>query len=159
MARPNQRRWAAPSKYPRTARINEVLREVIASELEREQDEDPRLTLVTVTGVDTEGDLRHATVYFSALGTKASIEEVLAALEERRVPIQSAVGRSVRMKRTPQLRFIPDPGIIEGLKMENLLSKIDIPADDPAGDEDLDDEIDDNEIETNPELHESRNDD
>jgi ribosome-binding factor A len=52
-------------RYPRMARVNEVVREVIADELERLSD--PRLGLVTVTGVDVSGDLRHATVYYSAL--------------------------------------------------------------------------------------------
>jgi ribosome-binding factor A len=47
------------------ARVNEVVREVIADELERLSD--PRLGLVTVTGVDVSADLRHATVYYSAL--------------------------------------------------------------------------------------------
>ena len=52
-------------RYPRMARVNEVVREVIADELERLSD--PRLGLVTVTGVDVSADLRHATVYYSAL--------------------------------------------------------------------------------------------
>jgi len=46
-------------------RVNEVVREVVADELERLSD--PRLGLVTVTGVDVSNDLRHATVYYSAL--------------------------------------------------------------------------------------------
>ena len=52
-------------RYPRMARVNEVVREVIADELERLSD--PRLGLVTVTGVDVSADLRHATVDYSAL--------------------------------------------------------------------------------------------
>ena len=52
-------------RYPRMARVNEVVREVIADELERLSD--PRLGLVTVTGVEVSADLRHATVYYSAL--------------------------------------------------------------------------------------------
>jgi ribosome-binding factor A len=52
-------------RYPRMVRVNEVVREVVADELERLSD--PRLGLVTVTGVDVSNDLRHATVYYSAL--------------------------------------------------------------------------------------------
>lgn len=56
-----------PRRYPRSARVNEVVRETIADELERLSD--PRLGLVTVTGVDVSPDLRQATVYYSALET------------------------------------------------------------------------------------------
>ena len=62
------RRWCSRGsvrRYPRMARVNEVVREVIADELERLSD--PRLGLVTVTGVEVSADLRHATVYYSAL--------------------------------------------------------------------------------------------
>ena len=52
-------------RYPRMVRVNEVVREVVADELERLSD--PRLGLVTVTGVDVSNDLRHAIVYYSAL--------------------------------------------------------------------------------------------
>jgi ribosome-binding factor A len=58
-------------RYPRTARINEVLREVIAEELERLADEDPRLDLLTVTHVEAEPDLRHATVLLASLPDEA----------------------------------------------------------------------------------------
>jgi ribosome-binding factor A len=54
-------------RYPRRARVNEVVRETIADEVERLND--PRLGLVTITGVDVSPDLRQATVYYSALET------------------------------------------------------------------------------------------
>ena len=82
------------------------------------------MDLVTVTGVECDPDLRHATVYFSSLGTHATEEEVIAALEEHRVSLQAAVGSQVRMKRTPQLRFAKDPAIAEGLKMESIFRQI-----------------------------------
>jgi ribosome-binding factor A len=62
MTRPQQ-----PRRYPRRARVNEVVRETIADEVERLSD--PRLGLVTITGVDVSPDLRQATVYYSALET------------------------------------------------------------------------------------------
>lgn len=131
MARDNSRRWSTPSRYPRTARINEVLREVIAEVLEREVDDDPRLELVTITDVETSTDLAHATVYFSALSANASLGEVATALDERRHVLQAAVGRNVRMKRTPHLKFVPDSGILEGQKIEELLHNVPEPVDQP----------------------------
>ena len=61
-------RGRPPRKYPRTARVNEVVREVLAEEIERLSD--PRLGFVTLTDVEVSRDLRHATVYYSALGKR-----------------------------------------------------------------------------------------
>ena len=78
--RGNRHQPKAPSSYPRTARVNEVLREVVAEALERVADIDDRLRLITVTSVATAPDLRQATVYLSSLS-----DEPAAALEEHRV--------------------------------------------------------------------------
>lgn len=103
-------------RYPRTARLNEALREVIAEELEKLMDDDPRLEMVTVTGVETESDLRHAVVYYSSLG-----EHTDDALAEQRHRLQSAIARQLRMKRTPQLSFLLDPAVTSGRLIEDIL--------------------------------------
>jgi ribosome-binding factor A len=112
---------SSPARFPRVARVNEVLREIIAVELEKFQDDDPRLELVTVTGIDADPDVKHATVYFSSLSSSASVDDVLLALNERRIALQKVIGRNVRFKNTPQLSFKPDLGITEGQKVEDLL--------------------------------------
>ena len=103
-------------RYTRTARVNEVLREVLAEEIERLADADPRLTLLTVTGVRTDPDLRHATVLLATLGPEA-----VAALGEARVRLQATVGRQVRMKCTPHLTFSADPAVASGQRVEEIL--------------------------------------
>src|SRR4051812_29405110 len=105
MASSQGRRRTSNARFPRTARVNELLREVIATDLERYEDDDPRLELVTVTAVKTDPDLRRATVFFSALDTKAEVHEVAEALGEKRVQLQSAIAKNVRLKHTPQLLF------------------------------------------------------
>ena len=105
--RRHDNRGAAP--YPRSLRVNQVLRQVLAEELERLADADERLRLVTVTSVDTAPDLRQATVYLSSLSDDAA-----EALAERRAQLQRAMGRQVRMKRTPQLDFEVDPAVVAG---------------------------------------------
>src|SRR5262245_60061452 len=105
--RQRARGWISMSserRYPRRARVNEVLREVIADALERVSDEYDRLALVTVTGIDADPDLRHARVYYASRQ-----EGVADALDEVRVRLQAAIGRQVRLKRTPQLSFVADP--------------------------------------------------
>ena len=116
------RRWGSPSggpRFPRTLRVNHVLQEVVADELERLGDDDPRLALVTVTGVKVDPDLRHATVWLSSLSDAAK-----EALGEDRVRLQAAIGRQVRMKRTPQLTFAADPGVAQGARVEDILQSL-----------------------------------
>ncbi len=109
----------APRRYPRTARVNEVLREVVADEVERLADGDERLRMVTVTAVESAPDLRHARVYLSSLS-----EPARDALSEQRVRIQAAIGRQVRLKRTPHLSFEEDPAVAGGQRVEDILRRI-----------------------------------
>lgn len=101
-------------RYPRTARVNQVIREVVADALERLDDE--RLVLATVTDVTTDPDLRHATVWFASLG-----EDAAAALAQHRVQLQGAIARQVRLKRTPELAFKVDPAVATGSRIEELI--------------------------------------
>src|ERR1700684_1024989 len=82
--------------YPRSARVNQILREVISDELVRISDVDDRLGLLTVTGVDTTPDMRQAMVFFDSLS-----ETARTALEERRGQIPGAVNAPTRL-RPPQ---------------------------------------------------------
>ncbi len=106
--------------YARTARVNQVLRQVLADELERLEDFDDRLGMLTITAVQCDPDLRHATVLFSSL-----TEEESEALAEVRVRLQTAISHEVRMKRTPQLRFAADPAVAAGQRIEDILRSLD----------------------------------
>ena len=112
--------------YPRSLRVNQVVRQVVAEELERLADADERLRLVTVTAVDTAPDLRHATVYLSSLS-----DDAVEALADRRTQLQRALGRQVRMKRTPLLEFAVDPAGVAGGRVDDVLRRI--RDTDPAG--------------------------
>jgi ribosome-binding factor A len=103
-------------RYPRALRVNEVLREILAEELERLVDVDERLTLLTVTAVDCDPDLRHATVLLASLS-----DDEREALQELRVRLQAAVSAQVRLKRTPLLSFAADPSVALGERVEEIL--------------------------------------
>lgn len=107
-------------RYPRTARVNELVREVLATELERLADVDERLHLATITHVDVSADFSHATVLLSSLS-----EATEEALMEYRVRLQRAIGRQVRLKRTPLLGFAVDPAIESGRRVEAILRELD----------------------------------
>jgi ribosome-binding factor A len=123
---------AEQRRYSRLDRVNEVLREVLADELERIDDE--RLELVTVTGVKIEPDLRHAHVWFDTLGDS---DKTAVALHHHRVRLQAAVGRELRLKRTPELTFATDPAIAAGTRVEQILRELNErqPPEDPPGED------------------------
>jgi ribosome-binding factor A len=127
VARRQDNRGAAP--YARSLRVNQVLRQVVADELERLADADERLRMVTVTSVDSTADLRQAKVYLSSLSDDAA-----AALDERRVQVQRAVARQTQLKRTPQLSFVQDPAVVAGGRVEDLLRQLQITDDVDPGD-------------------------
>ncbi len=115
------RRAAAPSqhRYPRTARLNQSLREVIAEALTRIDDE--RLDMVTITSIDVDQEMNRAVVYFDSLLGEDGDADILAALASHRVRLQSSVGREVRSKKTPILSFKPDETIRAAERIERIL--------------------------------------
>ena len=118
-ARSSDRAYGGAASFPRTRRVNQLLREVLADEIERLSDADERFRMLTITGIDTSPDLRNATVFFSSLNEAAA-----EALDERRVALQAHVGRQATMKRTPKLRFEVDPGVTEGSKIDDVLRRL-----------------------------------
>ena len=104
--------------YPRLARVNQILREVISDELMRITDVDDRFGILTVTGVETTPDLRQAIVFFDSLNGDAR-----AVLEERRAQLQSAVNQQTRLKRTPKLTFMADPAVASGEAVDEILRR------------------------------------
>ncbi|MCB2224956.1 MAG: 30S ribosome-binding factor RbfA [Actinobacteria bacterium] len=107
---------------PFLRRVNESLKEVIADEVSRLTD--PGLGFVTITAVDTAPDLRSARVYYSVLGDEEQESETAKALGRAGAHIRSAVGRRVRLKYLPELRFEQDPSIGQGMRIERLLSEL-----------------------------------
>lgn len=106
---------------PRMRKVNSTIREVLADEVERLTD--PRLELVSVTGVETSPDLRTATVFVSTvdLGRGPEAVEALTGAAPR---LQQALGKQVRIKYTPHLSFALDDGVVAGERIEALLRSI-----------------------------------
>ena len=84
-------------------RVNESVRQVVAEALPDLND--PRIGLVTITGVVTSPDLRVATVYVSVLGNARKKRATMEGLESAHGLLQGRLARQLRMKRTPQLTF------------------------------------------------------
>jgi ribosome-binding factor A len=103
-------------------RVNEALREVLSEGIGELKD--PRIGFVTVTGVETSRDLRHARVYVSVLGSEEKRTATLAGLESAHGILQSRVNRELRLKRTPQLVFEYDPTVERGVRLSTLIDEL-----------------------------------
>ncbi|HVC25372.1 MAG TPA: ribosome-binding factor A [Acidimicrobiales bacterium] len=123
----NSARRRAPQRpYPRVARVNALLQEILAEQLERLADVDERLRLLTVTAVECEPGLRQAVVFMASLPGDGA-----EALEEHRRALQRAIGIEARLKRTPALAFRADPSVEAGAKVDAALRRAKPVADHP----------------------------
>ncbi|MEJ7799742.1 MAG: 30S ribosome-binding factor RbfA [Ilumatobacter sp.] len=106
-------------KYPRSARVGETLREIIAEELVRIDDE--RLAFVTVTGIEVDNELNRAHVFFDSLTGEEGDGEIIAALDENRSRLQSSIAKQIRAKKTPILDFQPDMALRSAERIDDIL--------------------------------------
>ena len=107
--------------YPRTARLSEVLREVIAEDLIRIEDE--RLEFLTITSVDVDPEMNRAIVYFDSMFGEDGDEGIIEALSEHRPRLQASINRQMHARKTPILSFRPDEVIRSAARIEELLRK------------------------------------
>jgi ribosome-binding factor A len=110
----------------RLRRVDEAVKEVLSEGIGELKD--PRIGFVTVTGVRTSRDLRHARVFVSVLGSERKRERSLEGLAAAHGVLQARLARELRMKRTPQLAFEYDPSVERGVRMTQLIDEL-------AGDE------------------------
>lgn len=107
--------------YPRMRRVNSIVMQVLAAEVERLKD--PRLEMVSITGVDTAPNLRRATVFFSLLELDKA-DDAMAGLRSAGPRLRKLLGDEVRMKYTPALEFELDQGVVGGAKIDQLLAAL-----------------------------------
>ncbi|HEX2092124.1 MAG TPA: 30S ribosome-binding factor RbfA [Longimicrobiaceae bacterium] len=110
-------------RFHRTDRINEQLRQEI-SLLVRDEVRDPRVGVVTITGVETSPELDHAKVYISALGDDAEKAEALQGLRSAAPFIRAQLGRRLHMRRIPELHFELDRVLQAASRIDELLREV-----------------------------------
>ncbi|NUR77919.1 MAG: 30S ribosome-binding factor RbfA [Thermoleophilia bacterium] len=118
-------------------RVNESVREVIAEGLGELKD--PRIGIVTVTGVVVTPDLGEARVFVSVLGSEKKRQATLAGLESARGVLQAKINRQLSLRRTPTLTFAYDDSVERGVRMTKLID--DLAAELPPDSEDADDQV------------------
>jgi ribosome-binding factor A len=117
------KRAQSARNYPRVARLNHLVHEIVAEELERVDDD--RIELVTVIRVVVEPDMRHAIVFYDTLAPdEDDVVGVGKALAAHRVQLQAAIGRQTRIKRVPELSFRPDDTERTAARVEEILTQL-----------------------------------
>lgn len=112
-------------EYSRTQRVGDSLQQELAQLIQREL-RDPRLQMVSVTGVEVSRDLSHAKAFFTQLGIDNAQDAVETAevLNHAAGFLRSEIARSATMRTVPRLHFRFDESVGRGRDMETLLREV-----------------------------------
>jgi ribosome-binding factor A len=105
-------------------RVDEAVRAVLSDAIAKDL-QDPRVGFVTVTGVKTSPDLRHARVYVSVLGDDRTRADSLEGLRSAHGFLQGVIASELTLKHTPTLTFEYDESVDRGMRITELLHDID----------------------------------
>jgi ribosome-binding factor A len=109
-----------PKEYPRAARLAPQLQREL-TELIRDELTDPRIGQITVTHVDCSPDLRNAKVSVSSFGDDEQLRISVKVLEGAAMRLRRSLGSRLKMRYTPQLRFVADMALREGDRISGLI--------------------------------------
>jgi ribosome-binding factor A len=111
-------------EFSRTDRVSDYLQRELAALIQRVI-RDPRVGMVSVTGVDVSRDLGHAKVYYTLLSADGDdpIEECTEVLNKAAGFLRSQLSKDSNMRSVPQLRFFFDSSVGRGRYLEDLISK------------------------------------
>lgn len=104
----------------RMRRVDVAMRAVLSDAISKDL-KDPRVGFVTVTGVKTSSDLRHARVYVSVLGDEPEREASIAGLRSAHGFLQRRVAAELTLKHTPSLTFEYDGSVDRGMRISHLI--------------------------------------
>jgi ribosome-binding factor A len=107
----------------RISRLCDQIQEEVSDIIHRKL-KDPRVGFVTVTGVKLAADLSRASIYVSVMGSPDDITKTTACLEGAASFVRSELGRRLRIKRIPELKFRFDDSGVKGARIESILKHL-----------------------------------
>ncbi len=112
-------------EFSRTDRVGQQIHKEVASIFQNEfKNRDPRLGLVTVSGVEVSRDLAHAKVYVTFFETdEDKLKLFKQILEDNKGFIRTLLAKRMRMRAVPAVKFFQDTSITEGMRISNLVSQ------------------------------------
>lgn len=111
-----------PREFPRARRVGEQIHRELM-DLLRTEVKDPRVNLVTITGVEVSRDLSYAKVFFTTLDESHERNEVRKVLTRAAGFLRHELGQRLIMRSVPELRFKYDESIERAAHMEDLIRK------------------------------------
>jgi ribosome-binding factor A len=111
-------------EFSRTDRVGQQIHKEIASILQNEfKNRDPRLGMVTVSGVEVSRDLAHAKIYVTFFeNDEEQVKNYLTILEDNKGFIRTLLANRMRMRAVPAVKFVRDGSLAEGIRIANLVS-------------------------------------
>ncbi|MEI7681319.1 MAG: 30S ribosome-binding factor RbfA [Betaproteobacteria bacterium] len=109
-----------PRDFSRTLRVAEQVQRELA-DLIRSEIKDPRVGMVTLTGVEVAADYGHAKVFFTLLGDSAKIKEAVEGLNNSAGFLRRELGRRIKLRTMPQLHFHYDESVERGMRLSKLI--------------------------------------
>jgi ribosome-binding factor A len=91
------------------------------SGLLRAELKDPRVGMITLTGVEISPDLAHAKVFFTTLGDADALARTEAGLKRAAGFLRSELGHRLKLRITPELRFVHDASVERGVRLSKLI--------------------------------------
>ena len=119
----------------KNTRINgEVLKEL--SKIIQGEIKDPRIhPMTSVTAVEVAPDLTTCKAYISVLGDEEALNATIAGLRSAEGYIRRQLARTVNLRNTPEIRFLPDHSIAYGISMTKLIDDINRESKEKEGDD------------------------
>lgn len=112
-----------PRAVSRTDRLADAIQQEMARYIQQEL-KDPRLGLVTVSGVELSRDLSHAKIFVSCIGSPEPNEVVVTILNRASGLLRHLLGKNLQIRILPHLRFVYDASIVEGNRMSALIDEV-----------------------------------
>lgn len=107
----------------RSRRVADAVLHEVAEIIQREV-KDPRIGFVTFTGAQISPDLHYASVYYTVLGDRSALHQTQKGLESAAPFVRRELGRRMRLKTLPELRFHFDDAIERELRLQEILKDI-----------------------------------
>lgn len=110
-----------PKDGSRSRRVAEQIQRELAELIQLEV-KDPRVGMITLTGVEVTSDYSHAKVFFSLLGDQARLQQALVGLNSAAGYLRSQVAHRMKLRVMPALHFVHDLSIEEGMRIDKLIA-------------------------------------
>lgn len=112
-------------EFSRTSRVGEVIMRELAQMIQQEIS-DPRVGMVTLSHVDVTADLKYAKVYVTRLNgadTEEEKQQCLQGLQNAAGYLRRGLGGRIKLRITPELRFVYDTTLENGFRMDKLIAE------------------------------------